>query len=504
MSISVLYGRDINKDFTMEFNFATRKIGKPGTAWDGNLSVPSDSAQKYSWQIPEHVVAATGMSTVLDDRLIHSMGKSSPEILAAKHGIVGQVVCGVLYPDSGSLEASVRTLLENDLKTIPYGGGSSVNGSLIPYVGHETVSIDMKNFSSIHIGKNFVRAGSGVTGSDLEAALWKAGYTCGNFPESFRYSTVGGWVATGAVGQESNQYGGIRDIALSVSLLTSSGRIEDINVPSQSAGITALDISLGSAGSTGIITDVTLKTFRIPRRRYYHSYFFRSFEDGLKALQESERPPTVARLSDETETEFAIRSNAAGVVQKLFRAYLDVRGMGNGAILIVVNNEAPWKMGTSGSVYSGGIPAKMWERDRYLRPGLANLLWKAGYIPDTLETAANWEYLPDLYRDVRESFSEMKKQYDFNGIIMAHISHLYRSGACIYFTFVLSTVFKREIETLDAVRDGIIKAFLRNHGAITHHHGMGALFRPYLDGSHMSLMKRIRDPMYGGVPTTPC
>ena len=65
-------------------------------------------------------------------------------------------------------------------------------------------------------------------------------------------------------------------------------------------------------------------------------------------------------------------------------------------------------------------------------------------------------------------------------------------------------MFEQEIETLDAVRDGIIKAFLRNHGAITHHHGMGALFRPYLDGSHMSLMKRIRDPMYGGVPTTPC
>ena len=499
MSISVLYGRDISKDFTMEFNFATGRIGRPGAAWDGDFSLPSDSVLNDSGQIPENVVAATGISTDLGQRVLHSMGKSSPEILATKHGKFGQIVGGVLYPDAGSLETSIRMLLESGLKVIPYGGGSSVNGSLMPGAGHETVSVDMKNFSSISIGKNFVRAGAGVTGSDLEAALWKAGYTCGNFPESFRYSTVGGWVATGAVGQESNQYGGIREIAISISLLTSSGRIEDINVPSQSSGTTALDISLGSAGGTGIITDVTLKTFRIPRRRYYHSYFFRSFEDGLRALQESEKFPTVARLSDETETEFAIRANSADTVQKLFRSYLDIRGVGNGAILIVVNNEEPWRMGMSGSVYAGGTPARMWERDRYLRPGLANLLWKAGYIPDTLETAANWEYLPGLYRDVKESFYEMKKEHGFNGVIMAHISHLYRSGACIYFTFVISTEFKQEMETLDAVRDGIIKAFIRNHGAITHHHGMGALFRPYLDSHHLDLIKMIRDPMYGGV-----
>ncbi|MEM0157339.1 MAG: FAD-binding oxidoreductase [Thermoplasmataceae archaeon] len=499
MSISVLYGRDISKDFSAEFNFAARKIGGPGTAWDGTLTLHPGIKLQDSARISGQVVATAGISTDLEDRVIHSMGKSSPEILAAKHGSPGQLVGGVIYPDRGSLEHSIRAILENGLKVIPYGGGSSVNGSLKPDSVHETISVDMKNFSSISIGKNFVRAGSGVTGSDLEAALWKAGYTCGNFPESFRYSTVGGWVATGAVGQESNQYGGIRDIALSISLLTSSGQIEDINVPSQSSGTTALDISLGSAGSTGIITDVTLKTFRIPRRRYYHSYLFKTFEDGLSALQQIEKVPTVARLSDETETEFAIRSSNAGGIQKLFRSYLDIRGVGNGAILIVVNNEDPWRMGIPGSVYAGGIPARLWERDRYLRPGLANVLWKAGYIPDTLETAANWEYLPDLYRDVRESFYQMKEQYGFNGVIMAHVSHLYRSGACIYFTFVISTEFNREIEILSAVRDGIIRAFLRHHGAITHHHGMGSLFRQYLDSEHVSLMNKVRDPMYGGV-----
>ncbi len=499
MSISVLYGRDISKDFSAEFAFASRKIGRPGTSWDGTFTLLPGIETQNPAAISDQLAAAAGISTDFEDRVIHSTGKSSPEILAAKHGSPGRLVGGVTYPDPGSLAQTVSLLLENGLKIIPYGGGSSVNGSLKPDAGHESISVDMKKFSSITTGKNFVRVGSGVTGSDLEAALWKAGYTCGNFPESFHYSTVGGWVATGAVGQESNQYGGIREIALSVSLLTSAGQIEDMDVPSQSAGTRALDVSLGSAGSAGIITEVTLKTFKIPRRRYYHSYFFKNFEDGLSALQQIENFPTVARLSDETETEFAIRSGNAGGIQKLFHSYLNVRGVGNGAIMIAVNNESPWRVGIPGSVYAGGIPARLWERDRYLRPGLANLLWKAGYIPDTLETAANWEYLPDLYRDVRDSFYQMREQYGFRGVIMAHVSHLYRSGACIYFTFVISTEFDREMETLSAVRDGIIRAFLRHHGAITHHHGMGSLFKQYLDSQHISLMNKIRDPMYGGV-----
>ncbi|MEM0158110.1 MAG: FAD-binding oxidoreductase [Thermoplasmataceae archaeon] len=499
MRVPVLYGNDIAKDFSSEFEFASRKIGKNGEKWDGNFQISADFENMFPSKIPLQLIGETGVVLDPAKRLSHSIGKSSPEILRAKHGKIDSVVAGVLYPSPDNIEAYLRKIHEAGLLIIPYGGGSSVNGSLIPADGKITISVDMKNFSHIIMGKNYVSAGSGVLGSDLESALQKAGYTCGNYPESLHYSTVGGWISTAAVGQESNQYGGISEIALSVSLLTSSGRIEDVNVPSQSIGTTALAASLGASGSTGIITDVTLKIFRLPNRRYYQSYFFRSFEEGIEALEAWDGFPTVARLLDETETEFAIRSNQSGFLQRLFYRYLHARGVGNGSMLIVVNNNLPWKAGMPGSVNAGSFPAKVWERDRFLRPGLANSLWKAGYIPDTLETAANWEFLPGLHRDVLDTFSGMREEHGFNGVIMAHVSHLYRTGACIYFTFVISTEFDREMETLNAVRDAIMRAFLRNHGSITHHHGMGSLFKPYLDSSHSGLAHRLRDPMYGGI-----
>lgn len=497
MRLPILYGRDIERDFSKEFKYITERIGATGKTWDG--CVDSSTADVSENEIMEMDIAKESISYEASDRIIHSMGKSSPEILAAKHGMIDNIVSAVVYPERGNIDRIIDALRLHGMKILPYGGGSSVNGSLKVYDGHHTVSMDMRKFNEVVMGSHFAIVGSGVRGSELEAQLWRSGYTCGNFPESFQYSTVGGWVATGAVGQESNQYGGMENLVLGITLRNSRGWVRDQSVPRQSAGASAKNISLGTAGRPGIITDVIMKTFRLPTRRYYASYFFPTFRDGLRALSKLRRFPTIARLSDETETEFGLDSSEGNLPVQLFRHYLDMRRVGKGAMLIVINNNFQWKEHMENAVFGGSIPAKTWERDRYSRPGLANLLWKAGYVPDTLETSAHWEDLFDLYSDAVKIFRETSQELNFRGEIMAHISHLYESGACIYFTFIISQEYDREVETLKIVRDRLIRTFLRHNGAVTHHHGIGALFKDYVDSGHSQLFSSVSDELIQGI-----
>ncbi len=496
MRIPVLYGTGIERDFTSEMKYIEGRLGYDGTKWDGMMDPPVIDAgpgEKLAKILPNDQVAVDPATIVS-----HSMGKSSPEILQAKHGTIGRTVKAVVFPERKNLDFIIEAVHDQGLMILPYGGGSSVNGSLIP-LEDDVISMDMSRFNETTLNRGYAVVGAGVRGIDLEARLWKAGQTCGNFPESFQYSTVGGWLATGATGQESNQYGGIENIALGVKLRTGKTWIIDAETPRESTGMTARSISLGMAGRTGIITDVYLKTFPIPKSRHYQSFFFHSFLEGIEALKDAGSYPTVGRLSDATETEFAMNSSDQSLPVKLFRRYLDARGMSRGSMFIVINNEGRWNSTLRNAVSSGQFPARAWERDRYLRPGLARELWKAGYVPDTLETAATWDKLPTLYKDAVHTFAKMRDAMGFRGEIMAHLSHLYSSGSCIYFTFILATDFADEEQTLSKVRDGLIRSFLRNGGSVTHHHGIGALFTQYLDEPHMNLVRMMRDPLMGGL-----
>lgn len=493
MRIPVLYGTGIDRDFSTETKYIVHRLGSPGQKWDGmvdsSIINPAREERLSEFLGQEYISLDPG--TILS----HSMGKSSPEILMAKHGEIGNAVRAVVFPDPKNIDNIVEAIRRSGLSIIPYGGGTSVNGSLKPTESSGTVSMDMSRFNWVEIKRGYALAGAGVRGIELESKLWKAGLTCGNFPESFQYSTVGGWVATGATGQESNQYGGIENIVLGVKLRTGDSWIADHEIPRESVGMTAKSLALGMAGRTGIITDVYLRTFPIPSGRRYQSFFFHSFLEGIETLKDIDVFPTVGRLSDTTETEFAMNSPEQSLPVKLFKRYLLARGLSEGSMFIVINNGSKWDGPLRNAISSGPAPARSWERDRYMRPGLARELWKEGFIPDTLETSATWERLPALYTDAVNAFYRMKDTLGFRGEIMAHLSHLYSSGACIYFTFILAAEFSNEVETLARVRDTLMKAFLRNGGSVTHHHGIGSLFTQYLDESRIRLIRKLRDPL---------
>lgn len=495
MKIPVLYGSELKKDFSGEAKYVGSKLALQLTeSWDGNSETEFPETDEKIRSELLSFLKEDDVSFDTRERFLHSMGKSSPEILLAKHGLIGRIVDAVVYPSHGNAASILLELRKRDFRAIVFGGGTSVSGSLLVEGREKTVSLDTSKLTNVTIGDHYAILGAGLRGPDAEKAVNVYGYTLGSFPESFRHSTLGGWVSTKAVGQESNQYGGIENLVLGVRMATSSGEITDRVVPRESTGLSVRDMALGSDGRYGLITEVIVRLFQTPRRRYYSSRIYRSFKDGIDALARTARFPSVARLSDETETEFALMGAGDSALVKLFRRYVSARGYRNGALLVVVNNDVDIRPITAFSMSGGSQPARSWIRGRFERPGIANVLWKNGLVPDTLETSAPWSALYGLYRETRNEFYSLKEELGFTGEIMAHVSHLYREGACVYFTFIIG--HENEIEVLDRVRDSLIRTFISNGGAITHHHGYGRYFSGYMNPGILELQEKLSDPLF--------
>ncbi|GGM76200.1 alkyldihydroxyacetonephosphate synthase [Thermogymnomonas acidicola] len=464
----ILYGSS-GENFAAEADYIMSAFGLSGQPWDGTVRVPEHfrpAAPEETWP--------SDVSTDPVDRFMHSIGKSSVEILMARNGHRIGRVDAVFRPRYGDLPALLERLHASGSRATVFGGGTSVTGALIP--GQRRFVIDTSNLRGISVSKGRCTVGAGMRGPEIEGALNRENWTLGHFPESFMHSTAGGWVSTKATGQESNQYGGIEDMVISATCVRSDGTVEGHEVPRESGPNGRWAQAIGSEGRFGVITTVTLRTHRLPRSRFYASRFFRSFEEGIGFLSSLDRFPTVARLSDTVETGISLAVAGDGALTSLARRYLRFRGLGDPSMLVVVNNEMPAKL-PDGGVSLGALPARKWEEGRFQRPGLANRLWMSGVVPDTLETSADWDRLPGLYHGVREAFGNACSAEGIRGIIMAHVSHLYTSGACMYFTFLLQGPLG--VGQLVGVRNSVVRAFLRHGGSLTHHHGIGRLLLPF-------------------------
>ncbi len=461
--------------------------------WDGNINVPHITVDDELKQILLKCIKIESISFDPVDRMKHSIGKSSIEILNSRLSISPGIVDAVVYPDRNEVYNLVKTLKKENIHITVYGGGTSVTGGLISkYTGKgRTVSIDTSKLKKIELSDGIVLCGAGFTGKELEKILNTKGKTMGNFPESFNYSTVGGWIATKESGQESNQYGDIEDMVSYIELVRSDGLFSDRYSPRSSSGISVKDIAMGSEGKCGIIMNAGIKVYNLPERRHYYSYFFKSFKDGIKSLMQMEKFPTVLRLSDETETEFLFLSQNNSMATDIFSKYLSLRHVNRGSLLILINNNARFKK-PSNSIYSGRTIAKIWENTRYERPYFGNVLWEHGLVPDTLETSVSWENIIKLYDEAILSFNNSIRELNIAGIIMSHISHFYIDGCAIYFTFIIKT---DKTDDLIKIRKSMVDVFLHNGGSITHHHGLGKYFEEFA-GDNSVFMKMLRDDIF--------
>jgi alkyldihydroxyacetonephosphate synthase len=338
---------------------------------------------------------------------------------------------------------------------------------------------------------------AGIFGPDLEEALRACGFALGHHPDSFMYSTLGGWLATRSAGTHSNIYGKIEDMVLALRLATPTGVLTTRPRPAASTGPDLNRLITGSEGTLGVITQATMRVHPLPEWVEYRMVLMPSFESGCEALQKCVRKevmPSMARLSDELETELIFASKhpshgAAKWLGKIIKHWLRFRGMTRPCALFVgfegprratrfVRDESMSILRRAGGFDLGTGPGQKWTLSRYDVPYLRDCMMDYGVICDSFETAALWSDVIPLYRSAKETIGRVGREVTgYPAYVGCHISHLYRTGACLYFTVgVQAREGSRPLELLEQY--GTIKAaattcFVESRGAVSHHHAIG-------------------------------
>lgn len=461
--------------------------------WDGNVTVPGIDQNRSLLTSLRKYISSERISIDPAQRMKHVIGSSSLEMVRARSGKLPEPVDAVITPMDNEAEELVSSYPDKKVRFTIYGGGSSVTGGIKQKGSGNTVCIDTSNLKDFRLDDNILVAGAGLTGKEIELKLNELGRTLGFFPESIQYSTVGGWIATRATGQESNQYGDIEDILLGVRLARSDGLIKDHENPRYSTGLMAKDVALGSEGLNGLVLSASFETFPFPRSRYFSTHMFQSFHDAIEHVSRLRTFPSVLRVSDETETELALL-DVDRRTRNFLRRYLSVRGIVNGSMAIAMSNDRNFGRYMPESVWIGKKGGRKWFNTRFERPWLANALWKRGITVDTLETSCRWAAVEKLHSSVTAAFYHTVRDTGSSGVIMAHLSHQYHAGTCIYFTFLIRS--EQDEETLMQVRKNIEETILAESGSITHHHGIGTYFEKYLDEPVKQLQRSLHDSMF--------
>lgn len=347
------------------------------------------------------------------------------------------------------------------------GGRSGVCGASIPL--HGGVVLDttaMQGIVSIDDQSLTVTILPGTFGPDLERELAAHSLTVGHYPQSFDLATVGGWVACRGAGQYSTRYGKIEDMVVGLEVVLADGRIiRTGGAPRAAAGPDLNQVFVGSEGTLGIITEVTLRCHPTPVSERRAAFGFRSFADGLDACRRILRrggTPAVLRLYDAAESKRG-QDGDGEVCVLLALDEGDVASVD--ASMAIVNEEC---LATNGAhVRDTGLVEK-WMHHRNDTSALQALTRK-GFVVDTMEITAAWSRLADIFDAARSALLAVPHARTAT----CHLSHSYIDGACLYFTFAASPPADEIESTYVAMWDAGTRAILANGGNLSHHHGVG-------------------------------
>ena len=470
--------------------------------------VPLESIQLRPSRLDDPVLASlrrlVGEEAVRLDlraRVEHACGKAYRDLVRVRAGVVPNPPDAVVYPaDEGQVAAIVAWAADRDILIIPFGGGSTVLGAVEPPPDDRpAISLDLARLDkliSIDPISRTARIQAGATGPEVEAQLNARGFTLGHFPQSFEFSTLGGWIATRGAGQTSTGYGKIEHMTQAVQVVTPAGLIETRDVPASATGPSLLEILVGSEGACGVITQATMRICPRPEVQDYRGFLFHRLDEAVAALRDlmQQGPcPTIARLSDPEETAgFAVLAHAHSGLRALMDwaadRYLAWKGhslTGGSCFLLLGYDGTPedvrprWRRATEICRDHGGLPlgrsvGESWKRERFAQPYLRDTLLGVGVMVDTLETATTWSNLLPLYEAMTAAIrAAIRNTGGGPGYVMTHISHSYPWGASLYTTFLGRQVPGEEIAQWWAVKEAATEAILAAGGTLSHHHGIG-------------------------------
>ncbi|MGE5695321.1 MAG: FAD-binding oxidoreductase [Candidatus Sericytochromatia bacterium] len=427
---------------------------------------------------------------LVDDRarLLHAGGKSTLDLLRRK-AIEQDAPDAVAVPaDEEQIAAILRHCSAHGIAVVPFGGGTSVVGGLDPLRNGFTavVSLDLRRLDQLHsldeVSGEAV-LGAGVTGPDAERLLGERGFSLGHFPQSFEYVTIGGLAATRSSGQASAGYGRFSDMIRGIRAVTPAGVLDFGRAPESAAGPDLRHLLIGSEGVFGVITEVRLRVHPVPERTRYEAWSFPDFATGataLRAVTQAGTGPTVIRLSDEAETGVNLATTESIGEHSITGGCLAITVF-EGTAEHVESRHAETRavLERNGGTSLGEGPARAWEHGRFSAPYLRDSLLTAGALCETLETATTWSHIPVLKEAVTQALTSSLGESGTPALVLCHISHVYPTGASLYFT-VVAGQRGNPIEQWRAAKTAATDAMVRAGATITHHHAVGADHRPWM------------------------
>ena len=477
--------------------FLAGRIGQGRAA--GEVSFEQACAALGSSSLPPHRLIDTGAAT----RLHNALGQSLPDWLRLRYGRIDVAPDGVAFPESG---ADVRELLayaaEHGIALIPHGGGTSVAGHLTANGhGRRALSVNttrMSRMLGLDKEAQLATFGAGVFGPDLEAQLRAHGYILGHYPQSFEYSTLGGWVVTRSSGQQSLRYGRIEQIFAGGTVETPVGSLRIPAFPASAAGTDLREIVLGSEGRMGILTEATVRIAPVPAFEAFHAVFFPNWESGMRAVRKlaQARPGlSMLRLSNPVETETMLALAGHKTLVTLMEGWLRLRGCAEGKCMLLVGASGARAQAKSAlrvaltvcraehGVHLGRKLGEKWKHGRFRNVYLRNAAWMHGYAIDTVETAVDWPRVGTMMQAVEASARAALAAQGERVHCYTHLSHVYAQGASVYTTFVyrLAGNFEQDLARWRAMKHAVSLAIVENGGTISHQHGVGTDHAPYLE-----------------------
>jgi len=445
-----------------------------------------------------------GADGVRDDRLArvaHAAGRGYPDLVRLRAGQIAGAPDAVVLPASHEQVAAVLAACTGDrVAVVPFGGGTSVVGGVAPRRGGlaAVLALDLRRLAGIealdHVSLT-ARVRGGTRVAELESALAGRGLSLGHFPQSYEFVSVGGCAATRSAGQASTGFGRFEEMVLGLRGAAPAAEFALPARPASAAGPDLRELWIGSEGILGVITELDLRVRPAPSAARYEGVAFHGFAEGMEAFRaarQAQVAPDVARLSDEEETRVNLALAGESPTRRLGEAYLRLRGYAEGALAIVgwlgdADDVAARRAASlallreHGGVSLGRRPGQAWSATRYAAPYLRDQLLDRGVMAETLETAAPWSSLGAVHGAVGGALRSTLSARGTPSLVLCHVSHVYESGASLYFTFLARQQEGAELEQWAAAKQAASRAIVGAGATITHHHAVGVDHAPFLE-----------------------
>jgi alkyldihydroxyacetonephosphate synthase len=456
------------------------------------------------------------ISTEPATRLKRSTGKSYHDLLKAIFNLPINLPEAVVFPKNHDEVLRVLQLATlNNILVLPFGGGSNVVGAFnIAQDAKALIVFDMSKMKSLLSldAKNHVATFEcGIMGPDLEKQLNAKGFTLGHFPQSFEFSSLGGWIATRSAGQESSHYGRIEDMVISLKVAAPAGTLTTSGYEGDAEGINIKSLFFGSEGLFGIITEAKVRIHPLPENKKWVIGVFPAFENGLDTLRELVQMdifPSVVRFSDEYESFFlsmlshqepSVLSNIKAYISKQVLKWKNIeqpnlmilRMDGKEEEALAKKHIANKIAEKNGGFLIGDSIGIKWETSRFGLPYLRDDLMERGIFVDTMETVLPWDKLADFKKYLRVQLQGCTGFGGDKGILLAHVSHVYTSGASIYFTVITAQDRNKPVEQWKTIKSMVTDKIVEAGGAVSHHHSVGRDHKAWYLAKTDALTKRL-------------